>query len=546
MKKIFTFPLALLVFFACSKEVDTTLSDPDAVQTIIAEVGSADITPEDDETKLQYWTSGNNIGSNWQSGDYFYAIQDGTTTVRFDIISSSISSDKQTAKFQATTSGVTSQTKWVAVTGKGMAVKSNELHLGYADQDGTTSNLDKYNYSLATGTGTNPTFNFRNGGLSYIMWLKLPAGVKCIEYTPCAWHKVTGDGAATIYHKSNDGDVNNINPTYTVTLSSASAKWKSIYIAVPAINHSETADKFNNNKQMGNLKTGVIITLLNDTSDNATASNGTILAQDLSAKGGKVGVWDISGVTLIKRPKPSDAIEFKTGALTVSWNSGTLKQKASTGLDTYWAPYNVGAESETQTGTYYAWGEAKVKDNFTFVSHSLRHNNNGTQSYDYISSQVTSGSDISYYTISGSRYDVARVKWGSAWRMAHAIEYKALFDNTVGHGSSLTRETISSVEGYKIAGAEGSKYLFFPICGFKNADVDPKNNDPKSNGKTYNSILSWTGDLPVRAYGTTGYDRAYFFHGFSSENRADADIDETIQRKSGVPVRAVLSKSTIK
>ncbi len=73
-----------------------------------------------------------------------------------------------------------------------------EIHCSFTDQGGFLSSLNNYNYVVADGEGLEPSFDFENGTkLSYIMRIKLPAGIKCIEYTCPAYYKVTASGAET-------------------------------------------------------------------------------------------------------------------------------------------------------------------------------------------------------------------------------------------------------------------------------------------------------------------------------------------------------------
>ncbi len=414
-----------------------------------------------------------------------------------------------------------------------LIVHGTEIHCGFTDQGGFVTSLNNYNYVVADGTGLTPSFDFENGEkLSYIVRLKLPAGIKCIEYTCPVTYKVTASGVERMYSKGENDPYTNI-PTRTITRSAVSEAGDLTYIAVPAVDHGTKAWTYNNNKQYGNMRTGVIITLLNDTSDNATLSNGTVLSTDLSSKGGQVGTWDLSGMSLIARPKPSDAIEVVTSDSVSESDSNYYFDL--TGTDTFWAPFNVGASAPEGKGTYYAWGEITTpeergrSDGYSFPGYSLRGMPSGasTNYYNYISvyAAVETASLASRYnTVRGGRYDVARVKWGSAWRMPGYIEAYATLKK-----ASWT--TVSGVGGLSYGG------MFIP--GY-NAMKDNAEYQPKG----FDQACIWSADQFQRNQGGAGYDCAYMVGSTSGHGSADW-WRGSIKREWGMQIRPVLASSTI-
>ena len=182
MKKILTSIAVLAVFCACEKEKDfqnEAATQSEGKQIITATVNCP--------TKVAYSENtpggGSGISSVWEDGDQFYAIQDGSTIVTFTLASGAGSTS---ATFTAEAEGVTATTEWIAVLGKHATAHSTEspveIHCAFKEQNGTLAGLNKYNYVKATSTGLTPSFDFSNGEkLSYIMRIKLPAGIKCIE-----------------------------------------------------------------------------------------------------------------------------------------------------------------------------------------------------------------------------------------------------------------------------------------------------------------------------------------------------------------------------
>ena len=129
-----------------------------------------------------------------------------------------------------------------------------------------------------------------------------------------------------------------------------------------------------------------------------------------------------------------------------------------------WATMNVGANSITDTGLYFQWGDTQ----------------------GYTASQVGSGegqkyfgaddciyyNDGSYtkYTEGDSKItlessdDAVTAAWGGSWRMPTTAEFQAL-------GSAVNTAWTADYEGSCVAGlvltsnADSSKKLFFPACG---------------------------------------------------------------------------------
>ena len=120
-----------------------------------------------------------------------------------------------------------------------------------------------------------------------------------------------------------------------------------------------------------------------------------------------------------------------------------------------WATSNVGAESQSASGDYYAWGETETKEEYTEANYSL----NGIQMSD----------------ISGDpQYDVARKKWGSTWRIPTKAEQQELIDEC---------EWEWKGNGYIVTGPNGNS-IFLPAAGFR---IGSSLNDAGSAGYYWSS-----------------------------------------------------------
>ena len=529
---------------ACKKENATSSEE----QLITAYVNAGPVNKLAYEEVMEGGGAG--VQSYWQTGDHFLAIQDGEKVIDFKLISGAGTTQ---GVFQALTSGVTSSTNWVGVVGNGAEAHGNEIHCGFMKQNGTISNLSGYNYVKVSATGDEPYFNFAEGeGLSYVLRVKLPAGIKCVEYNPCAWYKVTADGVTEqLYSTGNSGQEPNYKAfsasyTTTITFSTASTKGEAIYIAVPPINCNLGYEDYNSKKQYGNLRTGFVLTFLNNTSDDADKSNGVVLGGDkdqdfdLRGKGGLIGTYDYSELELINRPKPSDAILITTDATSTTKNDGTTSifstsKQAVSGLETYWAPFNVGAASVSESGYFVGYGEMKERKTGDFASYTLRQKgSDGTNRpaiICYTHAAFPGSGSTTFYTIAGTRYDIARVKWGIAWRMPHLIEAWTLWRD---HLSSLSTTTVGGQKCIKIDNGKGQS-LHFPCYGWYSDSGALKDADMAG---------IWTGDKNQRSASNAGWDQAYALQ-CSSTSQSYEFVDRYGMHRS-LNVRPVLASSEIK
>lgn len=566
MKKIFALLIVLSALFACSKLEETnTASEPREDGTWLV-TASANIPL----TKLSY-SENDDVNKNaglksvWETGDKFYAIQktgEETAVVTFTLTDGDGTSK---AKFQAsTTIEPTAETTWKAVLGGAATTGEAEINCSYKNQTGQIGDLDNFNYISATGTGTAPAFSFDPGtALTYVMRVKLPAGIKCIEYTPSAFWKITtSTDKAQYYNPSefgwDDADYNyaafELKNTSTITLASASTAGQIIYIAVPALNYDYNlkSDWAGSGTIYGNCRNGVIVTLLNNVSDEATQSNGAVLGSDISSKGGKIGTFDMSSMALISRPKPSDAITLtNSGELLVGANYSSSNYykdnlfQSATRLVTKWAPYDLGASSVGTNGTRFAFGEINSRE--SFIKGTNAHYGHNTGFYDVIACKYALNTCATQiysqaletiktkpcFSIAGSRYDAARVKWGSAWRMPHDIEIEYM----------LAAPASSSSDASVTLTADGGASIVIPLQAHSSFYSDkPRAYSGGDNASNY--ALYWGADQAQRSGTTTGNtDKAYMYCIWTRSGTKKHDYYQDGSRWAGYLIRPVLASS---
>lgn len=336
----------------------------------------------------------------------------------------------ETAKFTSNDAVEPSEnTSWKALYGAGATVSGTTITCGYDGQDGTLANLKKYDYMIATGIGTSPSFDFStttSTRLSYFIRLKLPAGIKAIEVNTC--------GSWSVTNTANTAPTPSTDDVTEISLESATTSENNVvYIAVPAIDYSVK---------------GLTITIFNNVKTSANYSQGKVMSQNLSSKGGKITTLDMSDLTTMLRP--TTYVDMGT--------AGT------------WAAFNVGASNETgDYGFYYQWGKTEQSKAYDIDQYSNK-NYDWTTYFPNVSSanEETCGkaSDpinvaglLPTGSISNTKFDVARVKWGKGWRMPENSDFINL--------SNLSHIYVYNIyDKIKFTNSTTSQSLFLTLSGY--------------------------------------------------------------------------------
>jgi len=139
------------------------------------------------------------------------------------------------------------------------------------------------------------------------------------------------------------------------------------------------------------------------------------------------------------------------------------------GLSVMWATCNVGARCPEEYGDFFAWGETKPKDNYSWNTY-----------FDNIS-----GGDVLFGVkiTAANKYnndggltnltpedDAAYVNWGPDWRMPTYNELCELRDSCIWTWFDNGNSEFNGVAGYKVQGRkEGytDKFIFLPAAGYR-------------------------------------------------------------------------------
>jgi hypothetical protein len=187
-----------------------------------------------------------------------------------------------------------------------------------------------------------------------------------------------------------------------------------------------------------------------------------------------------------------------------------------------WATMNVGANSVTDTGLYFQWGDtqgytaAQVGEGegqkYFGEDDCIYYNDGSYTKYNEGDSLITLESTD----------DAVKAAWGGNWRMPTVSEFIAL-----GEAVNTAWTQVNGVSGLMCTDkTDETKTLFFPACGY-----------------AYYGSVDYVGDYGFcwssslyADYGDSGAFSLYFYYG-------GVDWGSNGNRCSGYPVRGVLAEN---
>ncbi len=189
-----------------------------------------------------------------------------------------------------------------------------------------------------------------------------------------------------------------------------------------------------------------------------------------------------------------------------------------------WATCNVGANTPSESGDYYSWGETEKKDEYSLKTYKWF-----KDSCEIVTKYCT---DKDFGTLDNKivldlRDDVAHVKWGGSWRIPTLNEQKELLENC-----SWTWINKNGICGYNVTGPNGNS-IFLPAAGGEFDDDDEFEEEVESGVGLY-----WSSWLECDDNGATAYilyidDKSY-------------ECGEEIFREVGASVRPVSGVSSLR
>lgn len=493
------------------------------------------------DTKMIYedhCAEGKGVKSGWVTGDTFLAFEINGTTVTPVSFCATAPADVKTTFSSSSAVPADENTRWIAVLGKGARFENGKISCSYTSQDGSVKGLEGVDYMTATASGATPEFNYAEGKhLSHLLRIKAPEGVGAVEFNTCA------EGAE--WTVGSDGSIVSGKADFRPkAVKSFSMKKETktgdiLYLAVPAIDYSDA---------------GLIVTVA---SSDGKKSQGKVASADFSALGGKYGSYDMSADALIDRPATSEAIDFITGSSVsiehlnnTSWEG--LSDRYAFSADAKWAPFNLGAKANPTSaeecyGELYSWGELTQKDSYSWNNYKRSGEHGSIGSARALKGDKDITLDVA--TISGTKYDAARVKWGKDWRMPYLEDILSLLGNnevvntSKGQRVTTTNAMVTTDEsswyGIDVLGrsfTRNGRKLFLPYAGryFYSSGKETSSKSYEAKAGCY-----WCGAHNI----TAGSKEAYRL--FVRDNQIDCDSQETGYGFSIRPVRALESDEPV-
>ena len=146
-------------------------------------------------------------------------------------------------------------------------------------------------------------------------------------------------------------------------------------------------------------------------------------------------------------------------------NSGTIdgRDYVDLGLPsgTLWATCNVGALSLEEYGDYFAWGETKPKNDYSWSTYKYCNGRDDIMTKYYISRDSAL---VDNNTELETMDDAATVNWGSDWQMPSYEQFDELI---VGYYTTTAWKTLNGVNGYEITSIKNGNSIFLPAAGYR-------------------------------------------------------------------------------
>ena len=142
---------------------------------------------------------------------------------------------------------------------------------------------------------------------------------------------------------------------------------------------------------------------------------------------------------------------------------------------TKWATCNVGATKPTEYGDYFAWGETKPKEDYSWETYKwCKGSSSSMTKYCTDSDDGTDYGTVDNKKVLDAEDDAATANWGSAWRMPTKDEIKELLDG-------CSWEWVNDFNGSGVRGRLGTSKkngatIFLPAAGYRE-NTDLSNED---------------------------------------------------------------------
>ena len=200
-----------------------------------------------------------------------------------------------------------------------------------------------------------------------------------------------------------------------------------------------------------------------------------------------------------------------------------------------WAAHNVGANSITEVGNYYAWAETTPKDEYSWDTYLYSAHKNGgpDELTKYCFSPEYGYNGFVDYLTTIDNNNTTALNWGGKWSFPTKVDFDLLLENsivTVDHDSLGT-------EGVKFTSKINGNKLFFPYTGYRDGTW------------TYDSsrrVAVWTGHLAGDGFAIEDQrpSSAVYLHVMINQGEVTKGT-YAFARCIGLPIRLVVYKNQI-
>ena len=134
------------------------------------------------------------------------------------------------------------------------------------------------------------------------------------------------------------------------------------------------------------------------------------------------------------------------------------------GLSVKWATYNLGADSPSDYGNYYAWSETAPKTRYDWDRYKLTAYDGATPWLTKYCNDASKGKNgyVDNFTMLELADDAAHANYGGNWRMPTTQEMQELRDKC-----TWMRTSMNGIQGYKITSNINGNSIFLPAAGYK-------------------------------------------------------------------------------
>lgn len=232
-------------------------------------------------------------------------------------------------------------------------------------------------------------------------------------------------------------------------------------------------------------------------------------------------VWYAS---LSEIPAPTPEPEMYNGYEYIDMGSGTL-----------WAAHNVGANSITEVGNYYAWAETTPKDEYSWDTYLYSAHKNGgpDELTKYCFSPEYGYNGFVDYLTTIDNNNTTALNWEGKWSFPTKADFDLLLENsivTVDHDSLGT-------EGVKFTSKVNGNKLFFPYTGYIDGTYKYDAN---------RRVAVWTGHLAGDGFAIEDQrpSSAVYLHVMINQGEVTKGT-YLFARCIGLPIRLVVYKNQI-